>query len=136
MACVVAPMAEAIVIMAVKKIVERNELKALTDGIKPIKSNGTLETGISWSRKLSWLANLLWGGVLLLALEHLWHGKIVPWAPFLTAMSNPENIVPMLHEIATVGTSMALFVTLVWGIMVFVADQKTKHDHAVAQKAV
>ncbi len=43
---------------------------------------------IALSRKLMWLANLLWGGALLLAYEHVWHGEVVPWFPFLTAASD------------------------------------------------
>lgn len=118
MACFIAPMTEAIVVTAIKKAVEKKEKKA--------GRVGTSQTGLSWSRKLGWLNNLLWGGVALLALEHLWHGEIVLWPPFLTAMENPTDIGPMLHEIATVGTTMAIFVTIVWGIMVLIVDRKVK----------
>jgi len=69
---------------------------------------------------------MLWGGTALLALEHVWHGEVVPWPPFLTAMENPADIGPMLHEIATVGVAMAITVTAVWGIMVLVAELKAK----------
>lgn len=118
MACFIAPMAEAIVVTVVKKLVEKKEEKLEVQGIT--------QTGISWSKKLSWLNQLLWGGVLLLALEHIWHGEVVPWPPFLTAMNNPADVGPMLHEIATVGVTMALFVTLVWGVMITIADKKSK----------
>jgi len=118
MACFLVPMGEAIVTTIVKKVVEKNEKKA--------EVKGTLQTGLSWSRKLSWLNRLLWGGVLLLAFEHLWHGEIVPWPPFLTAMSNPADVGPMLHEVATIGTGMAIFVTIVWLIIISIADQKAK----------
>jgi len=36
--------------------------------------------------KLSLLNALLWGGVILLAVEHVWHGEVTPWPPYLTAM--------------------------------------------------
>ena len=126
MACFTVPMAEAIVVTVVKIVVEKKEKKAEAE--ETLQSNLPLasQTGLTWSRKLSWLKNLLWGGVLLLAFEHLWHGEIVPWPPFLTAMSNPADIGPMLHEIATIGVGMAIFVTVIWGIMVAVADKKAK----------
>ena len=144
MACFLVPMAEAIVVNVAKKIEAKKERKDMEEGViqkessgaSQIKSGYSFQTGLSWSRKLSWLNNLLWGGVLLLALEHLWHGEIVPWPPFLTAMNNPDDIAPMLHEIATIGTSMAIFVTIVWGILAFIADQKAKQVPAKAQKAV
>lgn len=67
------------------------------------------EYKISVSRKLSWLRNLLWGGVLLLAFEHLWHGELTPYFPFLTGASNAEDAATMLHEMATVGVAMSLW---------------------------
>ena len=57
--------------------------------------------------------NMLWGGVLLLCIEHMWHGEVVPFPPFLTAMNAPEEIPAMLGEMATVGVSMAILVTTV-----------------------
>jgi hypothetical protein len=118
MACFVAPAAEAIVTTIVQKVVERQERK---NGKKH-----TEKIGITWSRKLSWLNKMLWGGTILLAFEHAWHGEIVPWWPFLTAMKNPTDIAPMLQEIATVGVAMTFGVTIIWGIIVFIADQKAK----------
>ncbi len=126
MACFLVPMAEAIVVTVVKNIVEKKEKNSDVKLSAQTELCSTSQTGLSWSHKLSWLNKLLWGGVVLLALEHLWHGEIVPWPPFLTAMNNPADIAPMLHEVATIGTSMAIFVTVVWVVMVLVADHKTK----------
>jgi len=67
------------------------------------------------SIKINILNALLWGGVILLALEHIWHGEVVPWPPFLTAMANPADIPIMLYEIATIGTGMTLATTAIWG---------------------
>ena len=57
---------------------------------------------------------MLWGGAALLAFEHVWHGEVVPWFPFLTAASNPADAAEMVHEMATVGVTMAVLVTVVW----------------------
>ena len=59
----------------------------------------------------------------MLAVEHIWHGEIVPWPPFLTAMNNPADIGAMLVEIATVGVTMMALVTAVWGLMVLVSNR-------------
>ena len=110
MACFLVPTAEAIVVTAVTAKTPADEAKS------------TAKTeGISWSRKLGWLKNMLWGGALLLLLEHIWHGEVVPWPPFLTAMANPADTAEMLHEMATVGVGMAVLVTAVWAIMVAAA---------------
>jgi hypothetical protein len=67
--------------------------------------------------KLSILNMLLWGGVALLAVEHVWHGEVVPWPPFLTAMANPADIPVMLHEMSLVGGLMTVTVFTVWGLI-------------------
>lgn len=118
MACFLVPAGEAIVTTIIQKVVENNEKKS---GVSKIH-----EAGGKWSQRLGWLNKMLWGGVMLLALEHIWHGEVVPWPPFLTAMQNPADVAPMLHEIATIGVGMAVFVTLVWVVMVIVAEAKSR----------
>ncbi len=118
MACFVVPMGEAIITTIVQKVVKKREKK--TAG-KKVEKNG-----FTWSQKLGLLNKLLWGGSVLLAFEHLWHGEIVPWPPFLTAMSNPADIAPMLHEMATFGTAMAIATTVIWGIIVLIIELKAK----------
>jgi len=118
MACFLVPMGEAIVTTVVQKVVENKE--------KKVGEEGTTKTGLSWSRKLSRLNKLLWGGTILLALEHVWHGEVVPWPPFLTAMENLAEVPVMLHEMATIGVGMAIFVTIVWAIIVMIVELKAK----------
>ena len=108
MACFLVSAAEAVVVSATSKMLEKREKKELS-------RTGVVEAHkIPFSRKLRWLSNLQWGGSALLAFEHLWHGEIVPWAPFLTAMSDRAATGEMLHEMATVGVAMAALTTAVW----------------------
>jgi hypothetical protein len=65
--------------------------------------------------RLGLLEALLWGGAGILALEHVWHGEVVPWPPFLTAMQNPEDWAQALHEMATNGVAMAIATVALWG---------------------
>ena len=122
MACFLAPAAEAIIVSAIKRNQKKKEENASLTERAPA-SIRTSSQGIPWSRKLSWLSAMLWGGVFLLAIEHIWHGEVVPWPPFLTAMYHPGDIQPMLMEILTVGGSMVLFVTVVWYLATIVADR-------------
>lgn len=131
MACFLAPTAEAIIVTIVKKHEQKKEQEALKNGTGTSASE-TSKSAIPWSRKLSWLTRMLWGGVFLLALEHIWHGEVVPWPPFLTAMNNPADIMPMVKEILTVGVTMAIFVTAVWFVMILVADHVYKKSSALA----
>ena len=113
MACLLVPAAEAIITTAATKVLEKKE-------------PATSEMKIAFSRKMKWLSNMLWGGSALLAFEHVWHGEITPWFPFLTAAGNPADAMEMLHEMATAGVSMALLVTAVWGVMVAVTGAMEK----------
>lgn len=101
MACFTAPAAVAIVVTAIRKKVPANY-------------------------HLEWLNAMLWGGVVMLAVEHVAHKEIVPYPPFLTAMSSPADAAVMLKEIATIGTAMTIAIFLVWMVMVLVADRIAK----------
>ena len=75
MACFVVPAAEAIIATAAVQIAKKHEISQEKLECKlPEGAVQAPEYKISVSRKFSWLRNLLWGGVLLLAFEHLWHG--------------------------------------------------------------
>jgi len=69
---------------------------------------------------INWLNWMLWGGVAMLAIEHVAHGEIVPYAPFLSAMSNAADTATMLQEMATVGTGMMLAIVAAWAVLVWV----------------
>ena len=114
MACFLVPVVEAAAVTVIAKIVEKNE-KAPCE-VKLVSDDGSIERAEKplFSRKLKWLRNMLWGGSALLAFEHVWHGEVVPWFPFLTAAADPADASEMLHEMATAGVTMAVLVTLVW----------------------
>ena len=84
---------------------------------------------------LGWLNKMLWGGSALLAFEHVWHGEVVPFFPFLTAVKDGEAS-EMLHEMATAGVCMALLVTAAWGIMVGVVSMFEKKSKNTDKSAV
>ncbi|MCC8013571.1 MAG: hypothetical protein LIO87_00095, partial [Eubacterium sp.] len=79
---------------------------------------------------MNWLNNMLWGGSALLAFEHIWHGEITPWFPFLTNAANAADRAEMLFEMATSGTAMAAVVTVFWacGVMAVNALQKADRE--------
>ncbi len=136
MACFLVPAAEAVFMTAVTKAVSAKEREAKVSETSGAE-HGVAETGgISWSVKLRWLTNLLWGGVVLLMYEHIWHGEVVPFFPFLTAAVDPGERAEMLYEMATSGVGMALLVTLVWGIIVLAVSVLEKHAFADPEKAV
>ena len=117
MACFVVPAVEAVVVTGVYLAAKRKEMKLETPQLSEGNKFASDEVKITWSKRLSWLLGMLWGGVLLLAFEHFWQGEIVPFPPFLSAMASPDDTAEMLHEMSTVGVSMAVTVTAVWGVI-------------------
>ena len=106
MACFSAPLAEAIVVSAVK-------------------SKDAEKSRNPFVRRIGWLRDMLYGGSFLLAIEHVWHGEITWRYPFLTAVRD-GNTAEMLHEIATSGVAMAALITVVWVGMVLVAEARMR----------
>ena len=115
MACFLVPATEAIVTTIVAKAVKSHEAKAE----EQTKVKALSEDKLPLSKKITRLSGFLWGGSGLLAFEHLWHGEISPFFPFLTAAV-------AFHEMATVGTSMAVLVTAVWAVLTVVSDKILK----------
>lgn len=135
MACFLVPVAEAVAVTVVTKVLEKREK---TSDIPALKSGGTKtvsESKIPFSRKLKWLTRLLWGGSVLLAFEHIWHGEIAPFFPFLTAMNSPEETAEMLREVSTVGVAMAALVTAVWIGMLIVSRIIEKREPKRAEES-
>ena len=117
MACVIVPAMEAIITTTLTKELEKKEIK--------------------FSHKMKGLNSMLWGGSALLALEHVWHGEIVPWFPFLTKAKTAKDTAEMLAEMSTVGVSMAVLVTTVWALMVGVShvlERKAKNEEVVKEE--
>ncbi len=123
MACFLVPATEAVVTTIVQKVVEKKEGKKDS------------ETTLRFSEKLKWLNGMLWGGSGLLAFEHLWHGEISPFFPFLTAASDPSDAAEMLHEMATSGTAMAVLVTAVWAAALAVSSKIVSSQKEEKKKA-
>ncbi|MDD7185932.1 MAG: hypothetical protein PUH54_09750 [Oscillospiraceae bacterium] len=106
MACFIVPATEAVITTVATKI---------------LKKKGS-ESSIRFAGKLDKLNGLLWGGSGLLAFEHLWHGEITPFFPFLTSAADTESTQRMLYEMSTSGVAMAAVVTAVWAVSVILEN--------------
>ncbi len=114
MACFTAPLAQALVVTAAKSARKG----------RPSRN--------PFVARLGWLQKMLFGGSFLLAIEHVWHGEITWRYPFLTAVKEGTTA-EMWHEIATVGVSMAVLITVAWAAMVVVASARERR--AASQEA-
>ena len=138
MACFLVPAAEAIATTVAAKIIEKKEKEPKELNVSFDGTSVETASKIPFSRKLKWLNRLLWGGSFLLMFEHIWHGEVVPFFPFLSAASNPQDAADMLHEMATAGVLMAVLVTVVWLGMVAVTslmEKRAEKEAAALAKA-
>ena len=133
MGCFLVPAAEAVITTAATKVLQRKESTPETVHISLDGVTSTEAVKIPFSQELKWLNKLLWGGSALLAFEHVWHGEVAPWFPFLTAAGNPAEAAEMLNEMATAGISMTVLVTAVWGVMLAASNMMEKKAVKSAQ---
>ena len=125
MACFLVSGAEAVVVTAAEKALAKKGA-----------AESAQTPALPFVRKLKWLSNMLWGGSLLLAFEHVWHGEVTPFFPFLTAMNDPADTAEMLAEMGSIGVLMAVLITAVWAGMVLVTsamEKKALADPTAAQ---
>lgn len=130
MACFLVSAAEAAVVKAVEKHEEKKELEAIKTGNVEVAE----QKKIPMSRKLRWLTYMLVGGAFLLMFEHVWHGEITAWFPFLTA-ATPGDAPAMLFEMATVGVGMAVLITGIWVGMCKIADAVLRRPEEAASES-
>ena len=92
MACFIAPLVEAIAVTAIRK------------------------TRPGVSRHIADLEKMLWGGTLMLVVDHIINGEVIFKFPFFSALANGGGWSVMLREIVTVGIPMAAVLTIAWAI--------------------
>lgn len=85
----------------------------------------------SLNEKLWSLEAMLWGGVIILLVEHVWHGEIVLWPPFLTAMNSPEEWSIALQEIQVVGLLMTTAVVITWSLIILISRLSTSITRSI-----
>jgi hypothetical protein len=74
--------------------------------------------------KIGWLNIMIFGGAIMLAVEHIAHKEIILYPPFLTAMQTPAEIPVMLQEMAVVGGTMTIAMVSIWAVMVYIYNKK------------
>ena len=70
------------------------------------------------------LEKMLWGGTLMLIVDHVINGELTWRFPFFTALDQAGGGMVMLREMLTVGVPMSLVLTAAWLVWAFVRDRK------------
>lgn len=135
MACFTISAAAGIGVAVARHIVKHHEKKLQLEGKEPKIEKFGSDT--KWSQKLGALELTLFSGSFLLAIEHIIHGEVVPFPPFLTAASSAEATAEMLEEMGTVGVGMLGALVVAWAIGVLVVDYlkfKKRKQLPIAEK--
>ena len=120
MACFLVSATVGIGVSVARHIVKHHEKKLELEGKTQLPEK--FGSDIKWSQKLAYLELTLFSGSFLLAIEHILHGEVVPFPPFLTAASNSADLAEMLTEMGTVGVAMLAILLVAWGVGVLIAD--------------
>ena len=135
MACFVVSAVAAIGVGAAKYVVKHHEKKNELTISEPKEYKFGSE--VKWSKKLAYLELMLWSGSFVLAGEHVLHGEVSPYPPFLTAAGEgPEAVSEMLTEMGTVGVVMLAALVATWVVGVLVIDFIKYRKHKMAKKEV
>ena len=120
MACFLVSATVGIGTAVARHIVKRHENKLELEGKAQLPEK--FGSDVKWSKKLGYLELTLFSGSFVLALEHILHGEVVPFPPFLTAAADPSEAAEMLTEMGTVGVTMLAILLVAWAAGVFVVD--------------
>ena len=120
MACFLVSATVGIGTAVARHIVKRHENKLELEGKAQLPEK--FGSDVKWSKKLGYLELTLFSGSFVLALEHILHGEVVPFPPFLTAASSPAETAEMFKEMGTVGVAMLGILVAAWAIGVFIVD--------------
>ena len=104
MACFIAPLAEAVVVTIIRSVNKQ-----------PSSALG---------RQLPSLEKMLWGGTLMLIVDHIINGEVIFKFPFFTALTETDGTALMLREILTVGVPMAAVLTVAWVVYALIKERK------------
>lgn len=79
-------------------------------------------------RHIPALEKMLWGGTLMLVIDHIINGELSWKFPFFTALGQSGGWEVMWHEMLAVGLPMAIAVTLAWAVWAVLKGRKNQES--------
>ena len=79
-------------------------------------------------RHLASLELMLWGGSVMLIVDHIINGELTWRFPFFTALGTSGGGVVVLREILTVGVPMCVIITLVWAVWAYYKEHRAVYS--------
>lgn len=111
MACFVVPLVQAAATSLYRKL---NAKGISSPDASPLKRN------------VPALEKMLWGGSVMLVVDHLINGELTWRFPFFTALDKVGGGEVMLREMLTVGIPMSVIVTACWVVYALLKERRHK----------
>ena len=111
MSCFIVPLTQAIATSAYRKAHAKSIASPDASALK---------------RNLPALEKMLWGGSVMLIVDHIINGEVTWRYPFFTTLEQSGGINVMLKEMLTVGLPMSVVLTLVWIGYALLKERKLK----------
>ena len=111
MSCFIVPLTQAIATSAYRKT-HKNSIESAEASVL--------------KRNLPALEKMLWGGSVMLIVDHIINGEVTWRYPFFTALEEAGGGAVMLREMLTVGVPMSLVITAVWAVYALAKERKKK----------
>lgn len=111
MACFVVPLVQAAATSLYRKL---NAKGISSPDASPLKRN------------VPALEKMLWGGSVMLVVDHLINGELTWRFPFFTALDKVGGGEVMLKEMLTVGIPMSVIVTACWVVYALLKERRHK----------
>ena len=108
MSCFIVPLTQAVVTSAIRKSNEKHN--------RSEKS--------TFTRHLPALEKMLWGGSVMLVVDHIINGEVTWRYPFFTALEQVGGGAVMLREMLTIGVPMSLTITAIWAVYAVLKERK------------
>ena len=113
MSCFLVPLVQA----AVTTLYRKRNQKSIDNG-----QGGILK------RHIPALEKMLWGGSVMLVVDHIINGELTWRFPFFTALTAEGGASVFWGEILTVGVPMSVVITLVWIIYALAKERKASRE--------
>ena len=110
MSCFIVPLTQAVVTSAIRKSNEKHNRSEHS----------------AFARHLPALEKMLWGGTLMLVVDHVINGELTWRFPFFTALGVEGGFGVMLREMLTVGVPMSLVLTAAWALWALLKERASR----------
>ena len=96
----------------------------VTSAYRKVNEKAIETTDSALKKQIPALEKMLWGGTVLLIVDHILNGELTWQYPFFTALDSSGGFSVLLREMLTVGVPMSLVLTGIWAVWAIAKARK------------